>query len=422
MTFYLLVALIAGLVSFAASWGVLRLSHRYKLYPGIRDRDVHTTPTPRLGGIAIVVGIVVALAIASQISWFDLVYSDPFPIIAIVAAALVMLAIGVADDLYDLNWMTKLAGQLLVAGFLAWSSLQLTSLPIGPGGGITVLSPTMSLIITVLAVVLVMNAVNFIDGLDGLVAGVTIIAGTVFFIYSYLLSIDTAQTAFNLASLVMAVLLGATAGFLPFNWHPAKIFMGDGGALVVGMLMAVSTISVTGQITPNIDPSQLVTAFLPLMLPFAVLIVPLLDFGLAVLRRLRAGKSPFSADRKHLHHRLLDMGHSHFHAVLIFYGWTTVVAFGTLLFLFVAWWWALAAIVIGLVICTAFTLAPLSRRKRIEATAQSARESEVTLARFDPLDAAAPDELDDSEIPATVMADAAAVADDADTPQPEDPR
>lgn len=395
MTFYILVALIAGVVSFAASWGVLRLSHRFKLYPGIRDRDVHTTPTPRLGGIAIVVGIVVSLAIASQISWFDLVYADPFPIIAVIISAVVMLGVGVVDDLYDLNWMTKLAAQLLTAGFLAWSSLQLTSLPIGPDGGIAVLSPTMSLTITVLAVVLVMNAVNFIDGLDGLVAGVTIIGGTVFFIYSYLLSIDTAQSAFNLASLVMAVLLGATAGFLPFNWHPAKIFMGDGGALVVGMLMAVSTMSVTGQIDSGIDRSMLVPAFIPLLLPFAVLIVPLLDFGLAVLRRLRAGKSPFSADRKHLHHRLLDMGHSHFHAVLIFYAWTAVVAVGALLFLFWAWWWALTAMVVGLIACTLVTLAPLSRRKRIEAVAQSAPEGEEGLARFDPLDAAAPDSLEE---------------------------
>lgn len=395
MTFYLLVALIAGVVSFAASWAVLRLSHRFKLYPGIRDRDVHTTPTPRLGGIAIVIGIVTALVIASQISWFDLVYADPFPIIAVIISAVVMLGVGVVDDLYDLNWMTKLAAQLLSAGFLAWSSLQLTSLPIGPDGGIAVLSPNLSLVITVLAIVLVMNAVNFIDGLDGLVAGVTIIGGSVFFIYSYLLSIDTAQSAFNLASLVMAVLLGATAGFLPFNWHPAKIFMGDGGALVVGMLMAVSTMSVTGQIDSSIDRSLLVPAFIPLVLPFAVLIVPLLDFGLAVLRRLRAGKSPFSADRKHLHHRLLDMGHSHFHAVLIFYAWTAVVAVGALLFLFWAWWWALTAMVAGLIACTLVTLAPLSRRKRIEAVAQSAPEGEADLARFDPLDAAAPDPLSD---------------------------
>ena len=392
MTFYLLVAVIAAVVTCGASWGVVRLSHRFKLFPGIRDRDVHTTPTPRLGGIAIVAGIVVALAIASQISWFALVFADPFPIIAIVISALVVLALGVVDDLYDLDWMTKLAGQLLIAGFLAWSSLQLISLPIGPDGGITLLSPTLSLIVTVLAVVLVMNAVNFIDGLDGLVAGVTIIAGSVFFIYSYLLSIDTAQTAFNLASLVMAVLLGAIAGFLPFNWHPAKIFMGDGGALVVGMLMAVSTISVTGQIDPGIDRSQLVPAFIPLILPFAVLVVPLLDFGLAVLRRIRAGKSPFSADRKHLHHRLLDMGHSHFHAVLIFYAWTAVVAFGALLFLFWAWWWALLAVILGLIVCTAVTLAPLSRHKRFEAAAQSAPDSDSALAQFDPLDAAAPDD------------------------------
>jgi UDP-GlcNAc:undecaprenyl-phosphate GlcNAc-1-phosphate transferase len=392
VTFYLLVAVIAAVVTCGASWGVVRLSHRFKLFPGIRDRDVHTTPTPRLGGIAIVAGIVVALAIASQISWFALVFADPFPIIAVVISALVVLALGVVDDLYDLDWMTKLAGQLLIAGFLAWSSLQLISLPVGPDGGITLLSPTLSLIVTVLAVVLVMNAVNFIDGLDGLVAGVTIIAGSVFFIYSYLLSIDTAQTAFNLASLVMAVLLGAIAGFLPFNWHPAKIFMGDGGALVVGMLMAVSTISVTGQIDPGIDRSQLVPAFIPLILPFAVLVVPLLDFGLAVLRRIRAGKSPFSADRKHLHHRLLDMGHSHFHAVLIFYAWTAVVAFGALLFLFWAWWWALLAVIVGLIVCTAVTLAPLSRRKRFEAAAQSAPDSDPALAQFDPLDAAAPDD------------------------------
>jgi len=417
VTFYLLVALISGVVSFGASWGVLRLSHRFKLYPGIRERDVHTTPTPRLGGIAIVIGIVVSLAIASQISWFDLVFADPFPIIAIVAAAILMLGVGVVDDLWDLNWMTKLAAQLLVAGFLAWSSLQITSLPVGPNGGITLLSPTMSLIVTVLAVVLVMNAVNFIDGLDGLVAGVTIIAGTVFFIYSYSLSIDTAQTAFNLASLVMAVLLGATAGFLPFNWHPAKIFMGDGGALVVGMLMAVSTISVTGQITPSIDPSQLVTAFLPLLLPFAVLIVPLLDFGLAVLRRLRAGKSPFSADRQHLHHRLLDMGHSHFHAVLIFYAWTAVVAVGTLLFLFMAWWWALTAVIIGLIACTLVTLAPLSRRKRIEAVAQSAPEAGDALARFDPLDAAAPDLRDGDMTAAELTAGELTTADSARQPE-----
>lgn len=407
MRFYLLVALISGVASFGASYAVYRLSKRFKLYPGIRDRDVHTSPTPRLGGIAILLGVALSLAVASQISWFEGVYADAFPVIAILVAAAVMLGVGVLDDLYDLNWMTKLAAQLLVAWFLAWSSLQIVSLPIGIDNGISLLGPTGSLILTILAVVLVMNAVNFIDGLDGLVAGVTLIAGGVFFVYSYLLAIDTSQTAFNLASLLMAVLLGAVAGFLPFNWHPAKMFMGDGGALVVGLLLAVSTITVTGQINPaSIDRSLLLPAFIPIALPFAILVVPLLDFGLAVLRRLRAGKSPFSADRQHLHHRLLDMGHSHFHAVLIFYGWTAVVAFGALLFLFVAWWWALSAIALGLVVCTAVTLAPLSRRKRVEAAAQSAMDAPADVARYDPLDAAAPpldDEPDPDEAPASMI-------------------
>jgi len=397
VTFYVLVGLIAAIVSFGASWAVIKLSHRFKLYAGIRDRDVHTTPTPRLGGIAIMMGLLVALAVASQISWFRLVYADPFPLIAIVVGALVMLVIGVIDDLYDLDWLTKLAGQLLVGGFLAWAGVQIVSLPIG---GITILSPNLSLLITVLAVVLVMNAVNFIDGLDGLVAGVTLLAGGVFFIYSYLLAINTSQTAFNLASLLMAVLLGATAGFLPFNWHPAKIFMGDGGALVVGLLLAVSTVTVTGQIDPAaVDASQLLPAFIPLLLPFAVLIVPLLDFGLAVLRRLRAGKSPFSADRKHLHHRLLDMGHSHFHAVLIFYGWTAVVAVGTLLFMFVPWWWALTAIIIGLIVCAYVTLAPLSKRKQTERAAQSDPDASADLTRFDELEVASSLHDDEPETP-----------------------
>ena len=166
-----------------------------------------------------------------------------------------------------------------------------------------------------LAIVLVMNAINFIDGLDGLVAGVAIIANGVFFVYSYMISYGPAEQSdyFNLAQFISAVLIGACAGFLPLNWHPARLFMGDAGALLVGLLMAASTIAVTGQIDPELasnGPRVLFPAFIPILLPFAVLIVPLLDFGLAVIRRLRAGKSPFSADRKHLHHRLLDMGHT----------------------------------------------------------------------------------------------------------------
>ncbi|WP_291057255.1 MraY family glycosyltransferase [Herbiconiux sp.] len=392
MRFYLLVALVSAVVTFGLTFVIYKLSHKYRLYPKIRERDVHTRPTPRLGGIAMFFGVVIAIAVASQISWFRLVFAEPGKVWAILGAALIIVLIGVADDIWDLDWLTKLAGQIIAAFLLAWQGVQIVSLPIG---GLTIGSSGMSLVITILTVVLVMNAINFIDGLDGLVAGVALIANGVFFIYSYLLAQDTSPTDyFNLASLITAVLIGACAGFLPLNFHPAKLFMGDAGALLVGLLMATSAIAVTGQVDPaQLGRSQLFPAFLPILLPFAILVIPLLDFGLAVFRRLRAGKSPFSADRKHLHHRLLDMGHTHLHAVLIFYAWTTVISVGCLLlFVLQPYWLAFPFLGLGIIVCAAVTLAPLGRAKRREIAAQTADagslEAEVKAAD-DPLDAAA---------------------------------
>jgi UDP-GlcNAc:undecaprenyl-phosphate GlcNAc-1-phosphate transferase len=326
----------------------------------IRDRDVHQTPTPRLGGLALFVSMVAATVVASQVGWFDEVFDNPRNVYALLGAAAIVVAIGFVDDLIDLDWLTKLAGQILAAGLVAWQGVQIVSIPIG---GLTLFSPTLSLVLTVLAIVLVMNAVNFIDGLDGLVAGVTLIASGVFFIYSFLLATGEADTPyFNYASLFTAILLGGMLGFVPINWHPAKLFLGDSGSLLVGLIMATTAISVTGQIDPaTVSASQLLPAFIPMLLPLAVLIVPLLDFLLAVLRRLRAGMSPFEADRQHLHHRLLDMGHTHLQAVLILYAWTAVLAVGTLLFLFVDWYLAIGIIAMGLIGSTVITLSPDNR-------------------------------------------------------------
>ena len=397
LTYYVLAAGIAAVITFTLAVVILKLSHRYRLYASIRERDVHTRPTPRLGGVAMFIGIVASFWVASQLGQFSLIFADPSAVIGILVAAFIIVLIGVADDMWDLDWLTKLAGQLIAAGILVWQGVQLTTIPIG---GVTIVPPVIGLVLTVVAVVLVMNAVNFIDGLDGLVAGVVLIANSVFFIYSYILTVDLGQSEyFNLASLISAILIGACAGFLPLNWHPARLFMGDAGALLVGLLMAASAVAVTGRIDPGaetISGRQLLPAFIPILLPLAVLVVPLLDFGLAVFRRLRAGKSPFSADRKHLHHRLLDMGHSHFHAVLIFYAWTTVVSVGFLSFLFApSPWWSVAFIVLGLVVCSWITFAPISRRKALEAAVQHASAEAALTAhaeRYDPLDAAANDE------------------------------
>jgi UDP-GlcNAc:undecaprenyl-phosphate GlcNAc-1-phosphate transferase len=286
---------------------------------------------------------------------------------------------------------------------VAWQGVQILSLPIG---GITVGSPTLSFLITIFAIVLVMNAVNFIDGLDGLVAGVSLISNGVFLIYSYLLARETSPSNyFNLASLIAAVLVGACAGFLPFNWHRARLFMGDAGSMLVGLLMAVAGIAVTGQIDPGqvspdgLGKSQLLPAFLPIMLPFAILLLPLVDFSLAVLRRVSAGKSPFTADRKHLHHRLLDMGHSHLQAVLILYSWTAVVSIGFLLF-FIVKPYAIAVVflIVGTIVSAVLTILPLTRRQRVEKTIQSLKNDEV-LAEYDPLDAASNKFDDDVPVP-----------------------
>ncbi|MFJ3391804.1 MraY family glycosyltransferase [Leifsonia aquatica] len=398
MILLLALALISAVITFGMSLVVYKLSLKYRLYPKIRERDVHTRPTPRLGGIAMFLGIMVAFGVSwvlsSQFGVLTLIFSDSGPILAILGASLLIVVIGVADDIWDLDWMTKLAGQFVAAGLIGWlGGVQILSLPIG---GLTVGSPIMSIVITLFAIVLVMNAINFIDGLDGLVAGVALIANGTFLIYTYLLQREISpQNYFSLAGVIAAILVGACAGFLPLNWHPAKMFMGDAGALLIGLLMATSAISVTGTINPEtlqtLGKSSLVPAFIPIILPFAVLIVPLLDFGLAVVRRLRAGKSPFSADRKHLHHRLLDMGHSHLHAVLIFYAWTAVVSIGALLFFFDPYWMAIVFLAIGLVVCAVFTLAPLSRRKLTEAAAELApagTEEAAETARYDQLDAA----------------------------------
>lgn len=373
---YVFTVLFTATVTFVLTWVVWRLSLRFKLYPGIRERDVHKTPTPRLGGVAMFLGVVAALLVSSQNPFFAIVWLEPRTVIAILVATALIVVVGVADDLFDLDWMVKLGAQFVAAGIIAWfGGLQIYTLPIGD---LIIGSGWQSFLLTVLSIVIVMNAVNFIDGLDGLVAGVCLIANVVFFAYSYLLARDTGQnTYFNLATLIAAILIGACIGFLPLNWSPAKLFMGDSGALMLGLLMACSAISITGQLSPELlDPerfgrSQLLGAFIPIILPIVVVLLPLLDFGLAVIRRMRAGKSPFSPDRKHLHHRMLDMGHSDRDAVLIFYSWTAVVSLAVLL-MYVGtqeewpgdYLLGVALGAVGVVACLVVTLLPARQRGR----------------------------------------------------------
>ena len=391
MTPYLIVAAVAALVSAASSMLVLRLSRRFKLAPEVRERDVHSNPTPRLGGIAMFVGVLAAFGFASLQEEFSGLTARPAQLLAVLGACALIVAVGVLDDLLDLDWMVKLAVQLAAAGLLAWQGVQIVSLPFGDT--LIVGSPVVNFVITVFLITLVMNAVNFVDGLDGLVAGVAIIANLAFFIYTRLLVAQSGSAdAVELSSLIAAILVGVCVGFLPFNWHRAKMFMGDTGALLIGLLMAVSTISVTGQLNPAaLDQKVVLAGYIPIILPIAVLAVPIADFTLAVVRRVQAGKSPFSADRKHLHHRLLDMGHSHVQAVSIFYLWTAVISLACLL-VFTLQDFVIPGIVFfgGALVCVLITIFPLKRRR--PAAGSSGQAELLPLTGPDPADAPHPDE------------------------------
>jgi UDP-GlcNAc:undecaprenyl-phosphate GlcNAc-1-phosphate transferase len=273
-------------------------------------------------------------------------------------AATFVVLLGMADDRFQLDALTKLAGQALAAGILLIYGIQILWVPIN---GVITLPASIGQLVTVLIVLVTINAVNFIDGMDGLAAGIVAIAGIAFFAFAYLLAVDYGFSRAGAPSLTTAVLIGVCIGFLPHNAHPAKIFMGDSGSMFLGLLLAAASITLTGQIDPNaISAEKLGPTLLPLLLPLAVLAIPLADLVLAVLRRLKAGKSPFAPDKEHLHHRLMSAGNSQLKTAIIMYFWTATIAFPVTVSAFAPLW--VAALTAAVLI--AITLM-VSRRSKV---------------------------------------------------------
>ncbi len=329
----------------------------------VRDRDVHTVPIPRFGGVAIFAGIFVSFIVASHIPFLEEVFKTSEAWAILFGSGAVCL-LGVIDDIWELDWVTKLAGQVLIAGIMAWMGIQITSFPIY---GLTIGSSRLSLIATIFLIILAMNAVNFVDGLDGLASGMIAIGSLAFFIYSYVLTrVVGGHSYASLASVVIIALLGVCVGFLPHNFNPASIFMGDCGSMILGLVTASATILVTGQINPAVMlPRQTFAAFIPILLPLTVMLIPLIDMTMAVVRRIKAGKSPFHADRLHIHHRLLSLGYSHRHVVLVMYIWCIVVSFGSCSLLFLPgqiWIGVWLPMIVLALVYTLFS-APLLRNK-----------------------------------------------------------
>lgn len=333
MISYLVIILVAAAATYLAVPLVRLVAMRSGALTPLRARDVHVTPTPRLGGVAMLIGVTMAFLVASSTPFLHDLFHESRGAWGVLGSAALVCLVGAVDDVFDLDPLTKLSGQVLAAGLMAWQGVQLVSIPLG---GVTVGSGGMFLVLTVFIVVVMMNAVNFIDGLDGLAAGVIGIATAAFFIYTYLLSREASPLDYSsLASVVAAALVGCCVGFLPHNLYPARIFMGDSGALLIGLLLAASAVAVTGQVDPTVvSQARIMPAFLTVLLPIVVMLIPLIDLTSAVIRRVRRGQSPFAADRQHLHHRLLDLGHSHPRAVGVMYAWTFTLSFGVVLLAF----------------------------------------------------------------------------------------
>lgn len=292
------------------------------------DRHIHSTATPELGGLAMFAGFLGALAVASRLGAFAEEFRTTSEPEAIVLGAAVIVAVGFVDDTRGLSAGAKLAGQIMAAGTLVLFgvTLRFVYIPFG-AGSIVSLSPDVAALITIVAVVAMINAVNLVDGLDGLAAGLAAIAAGA--LLTYTLFVEQGAVPLELqvssASLILAAVLGACLGFLVYNFNPASIFMGDTGAMLLGLLVSAAGVSAIGR-TVQPTSTDFVVASVPVLLPVLVLAIPFVDTLLAVMRRLVSGQALFSPDKKHIHHRLLELGHSQRRAVLLLYGWSAMLA------------------------------------------------------------------------------------------------
>ncbi|WP_030258549.1 MraY family glycosyltransferase [Streptomyces violens] len=334
---YLLTLCVTAAVTYLLTGPVRKFAIAAGAMPEIRARDVHREPTPRLGGIAMFGGLCAGLLVSAHLTNIKSVFEFSNEPRALLSGAALIWILGVLDDKWGVDALIKLGGQMIAAGVMVLQGLTILWIPV-PGIGTVSLTPMQGTLLTVALVVITINAVNFVDGLDGLASGMVCIAAAAFFMYAYRIWYGYGLEAAAPASLFAAILMGMCLGFLPHNMHPARIFMGDSGSMLIGLVLAAGAISVTGQVDPDamqlfagserLAVHTMVPVYIPLLLPLTIIAVPFADLVLAIVRRTWNGQSPFTADRGHLHHRLLEIGHSHSRAVLIMYFWSALIAFG----------------------------------------------------------------------------------------------
>ena len=325
---YLFIGVIAALVTFVSTPFVVKLATRMNWVVAPDERRVHKVPTPDVGGIAMFLGFIVALAIAWKMGRFSPVFDNNSEPLGVLLAAIVIFATGLVDDIREISSPAKVTGTVIAGLVLVYFGATMFYFRV-PFLDVFVLSNDWIPLITILWLMGMSQAINLIDGLDGLAAGIVAIAAASFFLYSRRLDDLGALAQPNMGPLIAIIALGVCVGFLPHNFNPAKIFMGDSGALFLGLLMAVSTSVVGGRADPNSQtytPGQTYFFLAPLFIPLFILGVPILDTLFAIVRRAVNRQGVATADKGHLHHRLMNLGHGQRRSVLILWLWTTILS------------------------------------------------------------------------------------------------
>jgi len=277
-------------------------------YPG--RRKVHRKPVPRLGGVAVFLGWLSAIAVATHFPRDAELITTLGPVLG---AAWLVVVFGVIDDWRNVPGKPKLLAQALLATVVYWAGMRIDRLT-NPFGGELLFPPPLSFVLTLLWIVGMMNSVNLIDGLDGLAAGVVAIASTGLIAAG--LYVESQASV-----IILAALAGACVGFLRYNFHPAQLFLGDSGSQFLGFALAVAAL---------VDQQYKAAAAVAFLIPLTALALPILDTGLAFVRRIQLRQSIFRADKYHLHHRLLRLGLSHRQVVLFLYlisGYLSLMSF-----------------------------------------------------------------------------------------------
>jgi UDP-GlcNAc:undecaprenyl-phosphate GlcNAc-1-phosphate transferase len=323
---YALIAAVAAAVTYGLTFPVRRMAGRIGFCAEPDERRVHQRVTPYGGGVAMFAAFLVAMLVAwmapASLGLRPLFQGSSEPL-GLVLAAAVIFAVGLIDDVRDMSAPAKIAGQVLAASVLVFLGVTMFQFKV-PFVGVLILSPDELPLLTAAWVVVITNAVNLIDGLDGLAAGIVAIASGALAVYGIQLVRQGNLPSDNIGPLVAVIAFGVCVGFLPHNFHPARVFMGDAGALFLGLLMAAATMVISGR--TNQVSGQTFFFFAPLFLPLFILGVPIADMAFAFVRRTARRQGFHTPDKEHVHHRLLRLGHGHRRTVVILWCWSAVLS------------------------------------------------------------------------------------------------